>query len=236
MRFDEVIRIWRRRAALTVGLVLLALASFAVALLVFPATYQSQASVVLLASRAASRVTGGNPYLGFTPSLSLTADVLSRELTGPVTVSQLASEGFEESYAVAQPTYATTTTGSVLIITVAGANPAGVERTLHGVIGEIKYLLVRMQGDVRPHSQITVSELASSPEASLQRSATVRPMVTTLLIGLIIALGLPVIIDGLVSRRKVKHAVAKPAGVQGRVRLQARARQLADSFTRTSSR
>ena len=51
MGFNEVIKIWRRRAALTAGLVLLALASFAAALALFPASYQSQASEVLLASR-----------------------------------------------------------------------------------------------------------------------------------------------------------------------------------------
>ncbi len=236
MRFDEVIRIWRRRAALTAGLVLLALAGLAAALALFPPTYQSEASVVLLASRAASRVTGGNPYLGFTPSLSLTADVVSRALVGPATVEQLASEGFEDSYTVAQPTYTTTATGSVLIITVTGADPAGVERTLHGVIGELKYSLALMQGDVRPRNRITVSTLASSPQASLETSATVRPVVTTLLIGLVVALGLPVVIDGVLRRRKVKHAIGKPAGVQGRVRLQNRARQLAESWGRIGSR
>ncbi len=107
MGFNEVIQIWRRRAALTAGLVLLALASFAAALALFPASYQSQASVVLLASRAASRVTGGNPYLGFTPSLSLTADVVSRALMGPATGQAAGGEGFNESYTVAEPTYAT---------------------------------------------------------------------------------------------------------------------------------
>jgi hypothetical protein len=107
---------------------------------------------------------------------------------------------------------------------------------LNGVIGDLKYSLTRMQGTVRPRNRITVSTLASSPQASLETSATVRPVVTTLLIGLIVALGLPVVIDGAVRRRKVKHAVGKPAGVQGRVRLQNRARQLAESWGRSSSR
>ncbi len=236
MRFDEVIRIWRRRAALTAGLVLLALASFAAALALFPATYQSQASVVLLASRAASKVTGGNPYLGFTPSLSLTADVMSRSLTGPETVRQLASEGFDEPYTIAPPAYTTTTTGSVLIITVTGTDPGGVERTLRGVIGEVKFALVQMQSHVWPRYRITEDTLASSPQASLATSATVRPMVMTLLIGLIIALGLPVVIDGAVRRRKVKHAASKPAGDFGRAGLPGRARQLADNLGRIGSR
>jgi hypothetical protein len=236
MRFDEVIRIWRRRAALTAGLVLLALVAFAAALDLFPSTYQSQASVVLLASRAASRLTGGNPYLGFTPSLSLTADVMSRSLTGPETVGQLASEGFGDAYTIAQPTYTTTTTGSVLVITVTGTDPAGVERTLQGVIGEVKFALAQMQRNVWPRYRITESTLASSPQATLATSATVRPMVMTLLAGLIIALGLPVVIDGGLRRRQVKHAAGKPAGALGQPGLQSRARQLADSWGRIGSR
>jgi hypothetical protein len=231
MGFDEVIRIWRRRAALTAGLVMLALASFAAALAWFPATYQSQASVVLLPSRAASRLTGGNPYLGFSPSLSLTADVVSRELMGPATAAQLASRGFTDPYTVAQPTYTTTTTGSVLTITVTGTEPDRVERTLHGVISQVSIALAQMQGNVRPRSRITVMTLASSPAASLDASTTARPMVMTLVLALIAAFGLPVIIDGTLSRRKVKHAASRAAG--GGV---GRFRPFADNWSRIGSR
>jgi hypothetical protein len=219
MGFDEVIRIWRRRAALTAGLVMLALASSAAALAWFPATYQSQASMVLLPSRSASRLTGGNPYLGFTPSLSLTADVISRALMGPATAAQLASRGFTDPYTVAQPTYTTTATGSVLIITVTGTSPDGVERTMRGVISQVSIALAQMQGKVHRRSRITVTTLASSPEASLEASTTARPMVMTLVLALIAALGLPVIIDGALSRRKVKHAASRAAsGGLGRFR------------------
>jgi hypothetical protein len=230
MGFNEVIQIWRRRAALTAGLLLLALASFAAALALFPASYQSGASVVLLASRAASRVTGGNPYLGFTPSLSLTADVVSRTLMGPATARQMVLDGFNEPYSVAQPSYATSATGSVLIISVTGADPVAVERTMQGVIFMTKTELRQMQENVPLRNRITVSTLASSPRATLATSATVRPIAMTLVFGLILALGLPVVIDGALRRRKVKHAVGKPAGVQGR------ARQLAGSFSRSGAR
>ena len=230
MGFNEVIQIWRRRAALTAGLVLLALASFAAALALFPASYQSQASEVLLASRAASRVTGGNPYLGFTPSLSLTADVVSRALMAPATARQLAAEGFYESYTVTEPTYATSTTGTVLDIVVTGTDPVNVQQTMQDVLFQTKAELSQMQENMPLRNQITVSTLASSPRATLATSATVRPIAMTLVFGLIMALGLPVIIDGVLRRRKVKHAVGKPAGVQGRVR------QLAGSFSRSGAR
>ena len=95
---------------------------------------------------------------------------------------------------------------------------------------QTKAELVQMQENMPPRNQITVSTLASSPRATLATSATVRPIAMTLVFGLIIALGLPVVIDGVLRRRKVKHAVGKPAGVQGRVR------QLAGSFSRSGAR
>src|ERR1700722_18535566 len=110
MGFDEVVRIWRRRSVLTAGLGVLALLGCAAVLVWFPATYQSQASVVLLASKSVSKLTGHNPYLSFTPSLSLTADVVSRSLAGPAVDERLAREGFTDSFTVAAPAYATTTT------------------------------------------------------------------------------------------------------------------------------
>ncbi len=56
----------------------------------------------------------------------------------------------------------------------------------------------------------------------------------TLVLGLIVALGLPVFIDGALRRRKVRHAASK-AGLQGRTRSQGRTRLLADTWGRIDS-
>jgi hypothetical protein len=124
----------------------------------------------------------------------------------------------------------------VLLITVSGTDPASVERTQHGVVGELDFTLVQMQRNIWPKHRITVSTLASSPQATLQTSATIRPIATTLVLGLIAALGLPVFIDGVIRRRKVRHAATKPAGLQGRTRPQGRTRLLADTWGRFGSR
>src|SRR5260370_5655840 len=138
MNFGEVIRIWRRWPVLTGALIVLALAGFAGALAWFPGTYQAQASVVLLASKSASQSVGGNPYLSFSPSLSLTADVVSRAMMAPATGQQLASRGFTDAFTVAPPTYTTTATGSVLILSVTGHDPAAVAQTLQAVIAAVR--------------------------------------------------------------------------------------------------
>jgi predicted amino acid-binding ACT domain protein len=212
MGFDEVVRIWRRRAGLTAGLIVLALLGCAAALVWFPATYQSQASVVLLASKSVSRLTGGNPYLSFTPSLSLTADVVSRALTGPAVGERLASAGFTDSYTVAPPEYTTTTTGSVLVITVTGHDPLAVQGTLRAVMAQVRIALAQIQAGIRPRDRITVATLASSPQAVLAGSETARPIVLALVVGLLAALGLPVIIDGRLRRRGIRRASPVPDG------------------------
>ncbi len=224
MGFAEIVRIWRRRAKLTAALVVIAIAGFAAVFSWFPSTYQAQASVVLLASRSAARQTGGNPYLSFTPSLSLTADVVSRALMAPATSAGLAHRGFLGSYTVAPPTYTTTTTGSVLLATVTGHNQVGVERTLHAVIAQVKVALAQIQGHLPPRNRITVAVLALSPQATLAASATARPDVIALIVGLLAALAIPIVLDGTRRRRAIARPAA-PAAPSDRVG------QLADGWS-----
>jgi predicted amino acid-binding ACT domain protein len=208
MGFGDLVGIWRRRAALTAGLIVLALLGCAAALAWFPATYQSQASVVLLASKSVSKLTGSNPYLSFSPSLSLTADVVSRALTGPAVAERLATQGFTDSYSVTPPAYTTTTTGSVLVITVTGQDPVVVQGTLHAVMAQVGIVLAQIQAGMRPRNRITVATLASSPSATLAGATTARPIALVLVAGLLTALGLPVIIDGRLRRRGVRRLAA----------------------------
>ena len=96
--------IWRRWWILTLALLLLTL-SGASGTATRLRTYQSDSSVLLLASRSAARLTGGNPYLSFSPSLTLTADAVGREIMAPATAQHLASRGFRDSYTVGSHTF-----------------------------------------------------------------------------------------------------------------------------------
>lgn len=163
---------------------------------------------MLLASRAESEPTGGNPYLNFSPSLSLTADVLSRTLVAPATARLLASMGFSDPYTITPPTYTTTTTGSVLVIGVSGSSAAMVERTLHGVMAQVRTSLAGLQRHVRPRNRITAATLSSSPAAALAASATARPVAAILVLGLLAAFGIPVAIDGALRRRGARRVLS----------------------------
>jgi hypothetical protein len=209
MYLSESFRIWRKRRYLTAALLVLALAGSAAALSTLPRTYQANSSVILLASRTAASPYGGNPYLSFSPSLTLAADAVSRELMGPGAVLSLAARGFSASYTVALAPYTTTTTGSVLLVTVSGRDKTNVERTLSAVTRGISVKLAQLQGKVTRYNRIRAATLSFAPKATLSVSQTARSLVPVIALGLLLALGIPIIVDGQITRRRLRQA-AKP--------------------------
>lgn len=179
-----------------------------------PRYYQSASSVVLLASREASVANGDNPFLSFSPSLTLTADAVSRELMSPGTVSELAVRGFTASYTVALPTYTTSTTGSVLLVTATGTNQAGVESTTQAVTAQINTELALMQRGIPASGQVHSRILSIAPRAALSISQTAREPIVVAVLLLVICLGLPIVVDGLVARRQLRRGPA-PRSTQG---------------------
>jgi hypothetical protein len=205
MDLGETMHIWRKRWILTLTLLVLASAGAVTAVIGLPRTYSANSSLVLLASRSAARVNGGNPYLSFSPSLTLTADALSRELMAPTTINALAAAGYKDVYTVALAPYTTTTTGSVLLLTTAGHNKRAVELTLHKVIGEIGVKLTDLQGTVGPRHRIRVEPLSLSPQATLSIGQTARPLVAAVAPLLLLALGIPIAVDSWATRRRARR-------------------------------
>jgi len=210
MDLRQAVRIWRARWILTSVLLILAMVGAAAAAAKTPRFYQSASSVVLLASRVASRQNGGNPFLSFSPSLTLTADAVSRALMAPGTVRQLAAQGFTASYTVALPPFTTSTTGSVLLVTVTGTDAAGVQRTLQAVTAQIGPQLAQLQTGVPARGQVRADTLSFTPQATLSISQTARPLVVADALLLVICLGTPIVVDGLASRRQLRDRSALP--------------------------
>jgi hypothetical protein len=208
MEPENAIAIWRGRWILTGGLLLLTLVGVGVAMVFLPRTYQASASVVLLDSRNGSEATGGNPYLNFNASLTLTADAISRQVMDPQTASSLASHGFLGSYTVGMPTYSTSTTGSVLLITVTSNAGGGVQHTLNGVIAAVRTSLATLQSGVRPADRIQLTVLVPAAGPSIDSAHTVRSIAIVAGFGLIVALGVPWMLDAQVRR----HLAAGGAG------------------------
>jgi hypothetical protein len=205
MDLGTSLRIWRRWWILSLVLFLLTVTG-ASATLLRSRSYQASSTVILLASRSAAKLNGGNPYLSFNPSLTLAADAVSREVAAPQTAAALAGRGFRDAYTVALAPYTTNTTGSVLVVTVTGNSKVAVERMMHAVTGEVSVelaqLQVQSQKGVPTHNRIRTATLSYTPQAALNVSQTARPVVTLTVVGLLLSFGIPVAADGLLARRR----------------------------------
>jgi len=210
MEPTKSLRTRRGRWLLTAALLLLTLIGVIVALVELPPTYQAESQVVLLASPVASRPNGGNPYLSFTPALTLTADLVSRELMSPSTASSLAASGYPDSYTVALAPYTTSTTGSVLLITVSGTDKAGVELTLHGVINEISTVMARLQSSNLRADRIRAMTISMAGQATLSLTQMARLLAVLIGVGLVASFGVPWIVDAQIAGRRLKRQ-ADPA-------------------------
>jgi len=209
MNLKQMFSIWRRRWVLTTALLILALLGTAAATQVLPKKYQAQSTVTLLPSTNFSKTNGNNPYLSFDGSLPVTAQLISFQLMDPRMVQNLADEGYSATYTSAP---AVNSTGPVLQTVVVGSNKALVEHTLRGVTNEIGTELASLQSGIpNPNNKITVETLAFDPKPTLQVSKTARPIVVVLFFGLVLALAIPLIVDGQRSRSQKLAKSRKPA-------------------------
>lgn len=213
MNLLEAFRTWRRHWILTTFLVAIALAGSFFAFQRLPRTYQAESTIVLIPSAQAAKTLGsGNPYLSFTDALATTADLVTTELTAPQTERQLTAEGFADQYsAVSESTTGqATASGSVLpgpfiVLLATGKSKDSVELTLNAVTATVRSEVDVMQARLPRNARISVSTLSYSPQATMNVSATARPLV--LIIGLLIVLALciPLIVDAQVRRIRMRR-------------------------------
>lgn len=203
MDLMESLRALRRQWILTSVLLMVTFAGTAGALAKLPWAYQSQATTVLLNSKSASASVGGNPYLAFADSLTLAADVVSLEVMDPRTADALQASGYPDSY---QVVVSTLYGGPILQITVTGSKKSTVEHTLYGVLDEVSAKLLALQGGITPRNQIRSLVVSVTPQASRSVSKKAKPLVVVLGLGLVLTFAIPQIVDGMVSRRRLRRA------------------------------
>jgi hypothetical protein len=207
MDIRETLRILRRRWYVTGPLLLLTVAASAV-LAARSGPYQSESQVVLLPSAQSAKAAGGNPYLSFDDSLTLTADLLRRQLIAPPVVQSLGRNGYRSPYQVVDDPL---TVGPVLDITVTGSSKSSVEHTLAGVTHEAGRQLRVMQGDVAPIDRITLRTVSYAPKPSLLAANKARTPVVALAVGLVLTLAVPLTFDAaMADRRKAGSRARSP--------------------------
>src|SRR5437899_772474 len=89
-----------RRWLLTLPLFLLTISALAGAWVKLHLQCSSQASMVCLSSPVQAKNAGGNPWLVFDGSLTVTAEVVGREMMDDSTASKLRAQGLTAGYKV----------------------------------------------------------------------------------------------------------------------------------------
>jgi hypothetical protein len=199
---------WRGRWLLTGALLLITGVLGAVAAQSLPRAYSEQASVVLLASRAAAKATGGNPYLSFSPSLTLTADVLSRQLTAPSTAAGLAARGYSDAYTVTLEPDSTQVSGSVLVVAVTGHDKGAVGQTVHAVLHEARLRLTALQSMLRPYDRVRLLTISLPSGPTMSMSQTLRPLIIAAGLGVALSFAVPWLVDAQVAQRRMRRRQA----------------------------
>jgi hypothetical protein len=187
----------RKHWILTSVLVLLTLIAAMGAWTKISGPYQSTSQVVFLASEQTSKPNGNNPYLSFDDTLSTTADIVRRQVLDPRIVAALAARGFTDTYDIENDPLGI---GPVLDITATGPTKAGVMATQAAVTAEVQNQLQELQTDLLTKDQITSMVVTSSPKATLMVSKKARPVVAVLVVGFILILAIPQMVDAVQSR------------------------------------
>lgn len=199
MNLKDALHVWRRRWKLTLLLLLVVLGVSAAAASKLPKHYSAESDVLLLPSASMAAPNGHNPYLSFNGSLPMTAQVITYQLMAPGIVQDLHAHGFTQSYTV---TLAANAAGAPVVdVLVTGSNKDAVEHTLQGVTNEIASNLTSLQAGIASKNQITAQTLSVAAQPSLSLSKTARPLVMLLGLGLVLALSIPLMVDGVARRR-----------------------------------
>jgi hypothetical protein len=188
-------------------MLLLTLAGTAAAFVKLPATYESVSSIVFLAPKNVAKVYGGNPYLAFNSTLNQTADVVRYETMDERTVNALAARGYTSTYLV---TDAIDTSGPVLVVTVTGHNKVEVEHSLYGVTAEVSARLSALQAGLTQNNKVTDVVITFMTKPSVLSSKKSRPLTVVAGLGLMMTVGIPLIVDSVITKRRSRKAGAIP--------------------------
>jgi capsular polysaccharide biosynthesis protein len=194
-------RILVRRWWLTVPLLVITLGGVVAGAAIFPWTYKSEATVVLLSSRLQAKQTGGNPWLAFDSSLTVTAEVVGREIMDGRTVDALRKQGNTAQYKVG---LAADSTGPVLVVEVEGPEPQVTQNTLNAVLRLIPARLddIQNQGSVAPQARIKPATVSASPQPTRVVKDKIRTLLMMLFAGLVVTIGVPLFAESLAVRRR----------------------------------
>ncbi|GAA3793122.1 hypothetical protein GCM10022226_10490 [Sphaerisporangium flaviroseum] len=197
----DSLRALLRRWPVTLALLAVTIAATVGALIAIPWQYESKATIVFLSSRKGSQPVGGNPWLAFDASLTITAEVISRGMSDERTLQKLKDEGKTAEYTVG---LAQDSRGPLLDITATGADPKVAQATMETLATLSQERLTDMQqkSSILPDATIRAELVTSSDQAELTPEKKIRLLVIVFAGGALLTIGVPLFLESLAQKRR----------------------------------
>lgn len=214
----ELVAVLRRRWYVIVPAILLSLLAALHLYRSVPVAYQSQSSVALLDSSAASKLppSFGNPISNAGGALVVTADVLIRTLSGADSARELHSLGVSDPYTVG---FAANTSGPLLTLTVTGTDREKVleeTNTLTGFAGE-QLNALQAAAKVQPAYMVQTAPVVLPQTPVPQLKSRYQQVLGVLIVGVGAGFVLSFVADALLAaRRRRRERSAEDSGGPGR--------------------
>ncbi|MCT9931972.1 hypothetical protein N5079_17360 [Planotetraspora sp. A-T 1434] len=200
MDLMEAVFVLARRWTITVPLLLLTIGAVTAAYFVLPWTYESSGTIVFLTSKQiADKNTGGNPYLSFDGSLSITAELVGRAVNDELTAQKLAEQGLTGEYETQIPP---DSRAPLLKVTVTDSDPRIAQATMEAIIKRIPSTLNDLQKTNTSISQVRQSVLTKSTAPDRKATSKIRSLVGILAVGMLLTAGVPLVTESVKNPRR----------------------------------
>lgn len=177
-----------------------------------PTEYQARSMISLLAASSGGRGNTGrtqheNPFLAFDPSITDTADLLTRRLDSPTAAAHLQGMGLSGSYAAA---LATNAPGPFLTLSVTGTNPGRVTASLQALLDYTAQQLavIQTQASVPSASMIRTFVVIAPTEPTAQPTRKLLPVAGVAIAGLMLAVLSAFLAESVAMWRRTRRATA----------------------------
>ncbi|MEU9887117.1 hypothetical protein [Sphaerisporangium sp. NPDC051011] len=197
----DSLRALLRRWPVTATLLAVTLAATIGAFFAIPWQYESKATVVFLSSRKGSQPVGGNPWLAFDGSLTITAEVISRGMSDERTLQKLKDEGKTAEFTVG---LAQDSRGPLLDITATGPDPKIAQATMETLadLSLARLTEVQQKSSILPDATIRAELVTSTEEAQLTPEKKIRMLVIIFAGGMLLTVGVPLFLESMAQKRR----------------------------------
>ncbi|GAA5081965.1 hypothetical protein HNP84_009674 [Thermocatellispora tengchongensis] len=208
----DSLRALLRRWPITVAFLVLTLGGTLGAFIAIPWQYESQATMVFLSSRQNAKPVGGNPWLAFDTSLTITAEVVARGMSDKITVDALKARGFTAEYTVGLNQESR---GPLMDIVATSGDPQQAQKTLDALVA-LSYSRLRelqRKSSILPDATISMTPVIATKQAEIAPEPKIRMLIIVFAGGMLLTLGVPLFVETLAQKRareRVSTAVPGP--------------------------